>query len=33
MRLKQAIRSLHALALAINKATYRQDKRIGQIKD
>ena len=33
MRLKQAIKLLHALVLAINKATCRQDKRISQIKD
>ena len=32
MRLKQAIKLLHALVLAINKATCRQDK-ISQIKD
>ena len=33
LRLKQAIKLLHALVLAINKATCRQDKRISQIKD
>ena len=33
MRLKQAIKLLHALVLAINKATCRQDKRISLIKD
>ena len=27
MRLKQAMKLLHALVLAINKATCRQDKR------
>ena len=32
MRLKQAKKLLHALVLAINKATCRQDK-ISQIKD
>ena len=33
MRLKQAIKLLHALVLAINKATCRQDKSISLIKD
>ena len=33
MRLKQAIKLLYALVLAISKATCRQDKRISLIKD
>ena len=33
MRIKQAIKLLHALVLAINKATCRQDERTSQIKD
>ena len=33
MSLKQDIKLLHALVLAINKATCQQDKRISQIKD
>ena len=32
MRLKQAKKLLHALVLAINEATCRQQKRISQIK-
>ena len=33
MRLKQAIKLLHALVSAINKTTCGQDKIISQIKD
>ena len=33
MRLKQAIKLLHALVSAINEATCRQDKRVSQTKD
>ena len=33
MRLKQAIKLLHALVLAINKATCGQDNIISQIKE
>ena len=33
MRLKKAIKLLHALVLTLNNATCRQDKRISQIKD
>ena len=33
MRLKQAIKLLRALVLAVNKVTCRQDKTFSQVKD